>query len=124
MAVDPQAVYLNRMYAELRQSNALNAEEKFFYLFQCIRISFAKGTGDRATGLSANLLYKQIYNEYKQHFVNRFSFIPKAERCEDVVFVLTGQFLGLGHAPTQTALDRCSTLIKHLHKKVVLINTR
>lgn len=49
--------------------------------------------------------------------------IPVNERREDLVIVITEQFLAEQHGPTKTALDRCYVLQKIMNKKVFLINT-
>ncbi|MCM1082977.1 MAG: glycosyltransferase [Clostridium sp.] len=45
------------------------------------------------------------------------------ERREDLVIVITEQFLIEQHGPTKTALDRCYVLQKIMNKRVFLINT-
>lgn len=50
-------------------------------------------------------------------------FIPRDERNENFVLVVTEQFIEETHGPTKTALDRCKTLIEKMGKTVLLINT-
>jgi hypothetical protein len=49
--------------------------------------------------------------------------IPARERNKNVVVVMTNQFLGILHGPTQTALDRCHVLQTTMDKDVFLVNT-
>lgn len=49
--------------------------------------------------------------------------IPESERDENLVLVITSQYVPHSHAPTVTALDRCRILQENLQKKVLIINT-
>ena len=49
--------------------------------------------------------------------------IPMEERNQNLVIVLTDQYLTIQHGPTKTALDRCYVLKKIFRKNVFLINS-
>lgn len=68
-------------------------------------------------------LYRNIVNAMKSELGAELKPIPVEERNKDFVIVGTCQFLSLSHAPTKTALDRCSTLIRKMNKQVMLINS-
>lgn len=69
-------------------------------------------------------LYKELFVAFEQSFgLNGRNYIPIEERNKDLVFVFTGQVLGMEHAPTKTLLDRCYVLQRILEKKVLIINT-
>lgn len=121
----PDSKYYNRIYSILIDNHQIKRDEKYFYLYQCIRLGFVNsGLGNSETAILQRKLYRDIYNSFKKEIDDRYKFIPKEERDENFIIVLTGQFLSLNHAPTKTALDRCYSLIKHLGKKVMLINTK
>lgn len=62
-------------------------------------------------------------NRYKSLFQDLIVPIPKCERDDGFVLVLTNQFLSFQHGPSKTAADRCKILIESMKKKVLLINT-
>jgi glycosyltransferase involved in cell wall biosynthesis len=125
ISIVPDSKYYNRIYSILIGNHQIGRDEKYFYLYQCIRLGFVNsGLGDSETAILQRKLYRDIYNSFKKEIDGRYKFIPKEDRDENFIIVLTGQFLGLNHAPTKTALDRCYSLIKHLGKKVMLINTK
>lgn len=66
------------------------------------------------------ILYKQIQNEFESNLKVRKNI---RERNTDVVLVTIQQFLGIGHAPSKTLLDRAYCLKNNMHKKVIIINT-
>ncbi len=68
-------------------------------------------------------IYKNIIEEMKENIGLKLQRIPVEERNQDLVVVMTCQFLSIEHGPTKTALDRCSTLIRKENKKVILINS-
>ncbi len=74
-----------------------------------------------------NIKLKKMYAGIEDSMINDIgveeSLIPVEERDRSFVLVITCQYLALEHGPTKTALDRCSTLIRKLHKKVMLINS-
>lgn len=70
------------------------------------------------------ILYKTLADGFAEALgVRERSYIPVEQRNKDLVFVFSGQIMGLGHAPTKTLLDRCYVLQKILHKKVYIVNT-
>jgi len=121
----PKAYYHELLLDLMLQDGKWSWEERLFYLWQCARVGFVRPSANSArTELAIRQLYRLVYGEIKDRFKFNFSPIPKQERNSDLVIVITGQFLNMAHAPTKTALDRCYTLIKHLGKKVILVNTR
>jgi glycosyltransferase involved in cell wall biosynthesis len=124
MQIEKKPKYINRLLSTIISSKDLNANRKFFLLYQCSRTLFTGiTTSNQETFILIRKLYRIIYNEFKAQIEESFEFIPKEKRDKDFIIVITGQFLGLNHAPTKTALDRCYNLIKHLKKRVILINT-
>ena len=73
--------------------------------------------------ISMKKMYSGIVKAMTDDIGGKESLIPVAERDRSLVFVITCQYLAMEHGPTKTALDRCSTLIRKLHKKVMLINS-
>ncbi|MEK4951398.1 glycosyltransferase [Bacillus sp. FSL W8-1127] len=121
----PNSKYYNRIHSVLLESHKIGKYEKYFYLYQCIRLGFVnQDLWDYQTAILQRKLYRDIYYSFRKEIKNRYKFIPKEERDKNFIVVLTSQFLNLNHAPTKTALDRCYSLITHLGKKVMLINTK
>ncbi|ALA70055.1 hypothetical protein GT50_07445 [Geobacillus stearothermophilus 10] len=117
--------YYNWIYSLLIDNKELTKEEKYFYLYQCIRLGFVRqGIANDETAVLQRRLYRDIYISFKKRVEGRYRPIPKEERNKNLVVVMISQFLSLHHAPTKTALDRCYSLMKHLGKQVVLINTK
>lgn len=73
--------------------------------------------------ISMKKMYSGIVKDMTDDIGGKESLIPVAERDRSFVLVITCQYLAMEHGPTKTALDRCSTLIRKLHKKVMLINS-
>lgn len=69
-----------------------------------------------------DFLKEIVYRFYKDN-PKKYSFIPIEERNRNMIIVLTEQFLGFGHGPTKTALDRCRVIMETMGKQVLLINT-
>lgn len=121
--------YLEELLDITARTPQLQANEKYFLLFQYIRFAFVNMDKNLSanTGLLLRQQYHTVLEEYKQQINKQFSSgvhrIPKHERNKQLIFMFTSQFLNLNHGPTKTALDRCYQLIKHMGKQVVLINT-
>lgn len=69
-----------------------------------------------------NILTFNVHR-YESLFDDLLTPIPKSERDNGFVLVLTDQFLSFQHGPSKTAADRCKILIESLKKKVLLVNT-
>lgn len=67
--------------------------------------------------------YADTVNMYRFIIDIKESYVPIGERNKDLVVVIACQMLEIQHGPTKTALDRCNTLIRKMHKNVFLINT-
>ncbi|GKX65478.1 glycosyltransferase [Inconstantimicrobium mannanitabidum] len=115
-------------YAEMILNTAINsksldANNRFFIRYQLISAGFTDiNISNAVRGELQKQLYDKVFEEFSQN-VGEYKFIPKKKRNEDLVFVITSQFLTLEHGPTKTALDRCYSLIKYMNKRVILINT-
>lgn len=102
----------------------LSKEQKvvlYSYITQVSFFSVVRGN-EETSGL-VDGLYKKIYTEFSGEIEEEFSFIPRKERNQELVFVLISQVLGLGHGPTKTLLDRCEIIKRELKKEVFIINT-
>jgi hypothetical protein len=125
LSVRPDARYRNQILEMALREDAWTAGQKFFVFYQSVRRGFVNPNISNAdTGYLQMRLYCQIYDLFKQQLIPEQRFIPRQERNQDLVFVMIGQLLSLNHAPTKTVLDRCYTLMKHMNKKVLLINTK
>lgn len=121
--------YYLKLVESALDSKQLSYHQKYFLLFQFIRINFMNVNSNRPNQLPIKIrqLYHHILNQFilniNSHFSSEVKVIPKEERNPNLVFMFTTQFLDLNHGPTKTALDRCYQLMKHMGKQVVLINT-
>ncbi|HHY74184.1 MAG TPA: glycosyltransferase [Bacillus bacterium] len=123
--VFPNSSYLNKLYYITRTTKAFTKFEKYFLYWQNVRANFVNSNiGNADTGYLSRKLYREIYYGFLSEMNVEGKFIPRNERDNELVIIITAQFLGLNHAPTKTALDRAYSLIKHLNKNVLIINTK
>ncbi len=122
-------IFKDRKYFEfllnlLIETTEINKYNRFFAYNQCIRCAFInKDVNNRTTDALIEKLYEKIYEEFAT--INKsYIKVPKEQRNENVVFVVTDQLLGVNHAPTKVTLDVCYNLMKNLNKQVLLINTK
>lgn len=116
----PEIEHLQETYEAIINSN-LSTNEKFFAYYQLTSHSF-RGLSKGGTTKHIEL-YRKILSEFNLNLKEKISYIPLELRNENLVVVFTSQLLGLNHAPTKTALDRCRVLKKFLGKEVILLNT-
>lgn len=67
--------------------------------------------------------FKEVVASFEAQMKTSLEWIPRKERDNGLVLVITEQFLAVQHGPTKTALDRCKALMTQLGKRVLLINT-
>lgn len=115
--------YVNSFIKYIIDEKNISLNNKYF-LFEQLksRIFSMKVKCDEETKELMWNLYIHIYLYVKQRF-NSYNKIPKEERQEELIVIITSQFLGVNHAPTKIALDRACLLSKNLNKKVIIINT-
>lgn len=108
----------------MMQDDELTKENRFFLREQLVRYSFLNGeVTDAELGDLSDNLYYQIYDEYWAELNQGYSYIPKEERDEDFVIVMSAQVLNMMHGPTKTLCDRCYILAEHMKKNILIINT-
>lgn len=95
---------------------------RYYYWRQVARICLRKK--DLHDSQQLKELYQLIYDGYYEACKDLLEPIKKDERHEELIYVMTLQFIGLDHPPTRSALERISVLYKQLHKKIKVINTR
>lgn len=116
--------YGDNLLNEVLESKEIDKNNKFFIMYQLISKGFTDIQISRSLdGNKMDKLYDDIFEDFKLA-VGKFEFIPKENRNKALVVVFISQFLGMGHAPTKTVLDRCYVLTKYLNKRVIIINTR
>ena len=117
-------LYTNLLLELMLHSDELSTENLFFLYYQIIRLRFTNAAlGNDNTDELMLLIYKKVYSAYKVSLADSLVFIPKEDRNPNLVIVFVSQFLGLGHAPTKTVLDRCSVIKNQMHKTPLIINT-
>lgn len=115
--------YLNEIY-RYAENNKLTLQSRVFLYWQIASTGFLfPQIGDSNSGMRFRQLHKDILAEYEKALPERLKWIPASERNKNIVLVMTNQFLGISHGPTQTALDRCHILQTIMDKDVFLINT-
>lgn len=115
--------YTNAYLNEVLTNSELDLENMYFAYHQLKRKSF---TGqivfDENSRYTLNKLYDRCYTGFADEFKECLIKIPLAERDNNLVIILTVQFLGEGHAPTNSVIERAKVL-KALGKKVMIVNT-
>lgn len=115
--------YLKELLLMVLEHKELGDEKRFFLWNQCMALLFRRPSlGKGNIHQILNQIYDEIYQEYKQCYTLKC--IPKKERCEEKVIVITNQMLSEGHAPTHSLLERSYILKKYMKKEVYIINTR
>lgn len=116
--------YIKRIIDRTVDSEGMSWQNKYFVFQQIHSILFLNPS---LAGEETLLLNWGLLDEVFRIFTKDFSLPEKAfdkeDRNEDLVIVITDQFLSEQHGPTKTVLDRCSILKNQLHKNVLLINS-
>lgn len=116
--------YLEFLLELLTKSSVIDKYNRFFAYYQCVRRIFVnKGIISEHIEKKVEKLYEKIYDEFSMTN-GIYAKISKEQRNDDIVFVVTSQFLDVNHAPTKVTLDMCYNLTKNLNKQVLLINTK
>lgn len=68
-------------------------------------------------------LFREACEEYEEYLQLDLDLIPKEERNQNLILVITDHFVQVTHAPTKTALDRCAMIKRKLNKECLLIHT-
>lgn len=106
------------------QSNrmAFSANTQYFLWYQLMHQMFLVKTLDtQENKILLWQFYNDIIDEFAKNINTPLSAIPKEDRDENFVLVITEQFLVAQHGPTKTALDRCKALISR-QKRCLLVN--
>lgn len=75
------------------------------------------------TTVKAGRILNYVIGFFESELSDLIRPIPKEERNQDFVLVLTNQFISFLHGPTKTAADRCKILMENMNKNVLLMNT-
>lgn len=123
MQLIPDAEKTNRFLEEYI-NHTKEYKESGYYLWNQFKAFSFLGTiqWNASTDRLLDRIYENSYNEYWEQAKSSLVKIPYHDRDQDLVFVLTIQFLEKNHAPTKTVRERIKGLCK-LGKKVILINT-
>ena len=101
----------------------LELTTRYEIFFQIVRYLFVHGHRvSKVMRDNSRSLFRELVQEYVAMFSSQAAIrLPRQERNNDLVFILTTQFLSLKHAPTQRAMNFCESL-RALGKHVYLIN--
>ena len=104
-----------------RNSFTVNTQYFLFHQLASLRFRFSELDGESKEILWR--FYMELSDSFAEYFpASLLEEIPPKERNEDLVLVITEQFIAIQHGPTKTALDRCKAIITKLGKWVLLIN--
>ena len=122
--IDKKPEHILNMLKVILNNKEMTCYTKFFYYYQITRLSFlnVNVSGNKEIQEMINELYSEIFNLFKEELNVSENHIPVKERNKDIIFIITSQFLNLGHAPTKTTLDRAANLQKHFNKQIFIIN--
>lgn len=124
MEVTGDKAYLFQIFEEISKDMKLTKENKYYLYHQLTSKVFTEHQYDEENvELAFHRLYQEIYQEYYNQMHHLLTEIPRQQRNQNVVLVLTCQVLTQMHAPTKTMLDRSYVMAKKFGKKVWIINT-
>lgn len=107
-----------------KNRTVFSANTQYFLFYQIKRKLFVSSELDMPeTKMELWKYYKEVVEEFVPMMHTSLEMIPEEERDENLVVVITEQFLAVQHGPTKTALDRCRALQTVGEKNVLLINT-
>ena len=123
MRIGKSVYYVNLYLNEILGNNKINNRNRYFIYHQFKRLLFTKEiVSNKETRILIDKLYDLCYEEFSNELKDYTIKIPSVERNKNLVMVMTVQFLGKEHAPTQTIIERIK-ILKSLGKSVVLVNT-
>ncbi len=122
-ATESAEVY-NEFIKKCLEDTTISNRIKFFLYSYLGRMGFiGMISGNDESGELVERLYQSILFGFKKEISKQYEYIPVNDRNQNLIFVLTTQFLNLVHAPTKTALDRAEVLKQEMDKEVFIINT-
>ncbi|SFQ24239.1 hypothetical protein SAMN02910358_01219 [Lachnospiraceae bacterium XBB1006] len=96
----------------------------YFYAYQLTFYVFtSKEMSEERVRAKLWKLFLLVYKKFMEASSLDLSLIPRENRNQDLVIVITEQILNTNHGPTKTTLDRCKTIMTKMNKKVLLIGT-
>ncbi len=107
---------------ELVYDEAFNCDNRLFVFNQLKRYYLTHSQAAKSKAVQK--LYDDVVVEWKNTHRDSLTPLPDSERDRNKVVVITLQFLGAGHAPTKTAMERIHTIGKLLGKEVICINSK
>lgn len=120
----PKAKWMEELLETILEVRDIDADILYFLYWQIAARFMRQPECESEKGKVKHWkLFQCICQKYEKIFPD-LKWIDESERNKNLIVVIASQFLDATvHGPTKTALDRCKTLIKVLHKKVLLINT-
>lgn len=113
MKLEQKAEYTNQYLQKILQSESYQKENYYFVWNQFKNIRLRKlAAVDNETNTMLDELYKNSFYAYQHVVKNALKPLSREQRNKNCVLVMTMQFLGEGHAPTRTVMERCKALKK------------
>ncbi len=116
----------NRNYVEkiceLVYDEAFSCDNRLFVFNQLKRYYLTHSHVENSKAVQK--LYDDVVVEWKDACRDFLNPLLAAERDQNKIVVITLQFLGTGHAPTKTAMERIYTIGKLLGKEVICVNSK
>ena len=106
-----------------KNRKSFSANTRYFLFGQLKALLFVYHELDSAEGKTELWhLFWEIVEQFAEEIQEPLEMIPLEKRNENLVVVITEQFLAVQHGPTKSALDRCKAIMTKMGKNVLLLN--
>lgn len=121
----PNPIYIQRFLEYVnRQLHHFTPNSLYFIYTQiAARIFINKKLETEQVQIQMWQLFQIIVQRFQEENELYYSYIPREERDENFILVLTEQVLGEFHGPTKTAFDRAKVIVANMKKETLIINT-
>ncbi len=126
LEIDKEPAVLFRFLRFLRQYRdafSLNTQCYLYYQLSNILFRYSE-LNNEDNKVEFQLFYQEVLEEFARELSLVQEEIGSEKRNQNLVLVVTEQFISDKHGPTKTAMDRCKILIEKMGKEVILINSR
>ena len=111
-----------RFVNEHSECFSANTLHFLFYQLKSLQFRYSELSGIDVD-YELGVFFSKTVEEFRRGVGSDLSYIPIEKRNNNLVLVITEQFIAIQHGPTKTALDRCKILKTAMGKEVLLINT-
>ena len=124
LAIRPDHSIMEEFLQYVIECKGISANTRFFLYYQLRAKMFrlVHLETPKAKYLKWKLLQTTI-SEFRHMLSDVLVPVPKENRDDGFVLVVSEQIISSKHGPTKIALDRCKVLMQRMGKKVLLVNT-